>query len=145
MWGEPDEILTNDATITMNLGVDVNGDNNAGLTTEGKILWEHCYKTSTHGDGTLTWRETRACIAWLNDAAFGTYSKALIYTKQGKPNVYFDDKGEIYYVSPIMKYLTIDHIPMNLHPYEGLGKYPDDFPNNYPKPGTWKVIGEEPK
>lgn len=145
MWGKPDEILTDDTTITNNLGVDIGGDTEAGLTTEGKILWEHCYKTTSHGDGTLTWRDTRAYIAWLNDAAFGTYSKALIYSKQGKPNVYFDDEGKIYYVSPIMKYLAIDRVPENFHPYEGLGKYPDDFPSNYPKTETWKFIGKAPE
>ena len=110
---------------------------------ETKILWEHCYKTD-HGDDSLTWRETLAYSAWLNDASYDTYSEALIYIKQGHPNIYFDDEGKIYYVSPIIKDMAIERVPANFHPYEGLGKYPDDFPNNYPKPDDWKYIGQAP-
>lgn len=144
MWGEPDEIITSEEDIKKNLGVYVD-KTTSELTTEGKILWENYYKTGAQGDDNLTWRELRAFATLLNDALAGSYEKALIYTQQGKPNLYFDDEGKIYYVSPIMSYLAIERIPNNFHPYEGLGKYPDDYPSNYPIPGTWEIIGEEPK
>lgn len=128
IWGQPDKIVTDADQIKENMLLKQDEKGNP-LNYEAKVLqdqWMH---------GQLTWREVRAFLAINQDSASGSYSKEFVYEKQGKPNVYFTD-GHVGYTTPILRYLSFTRQPEK-YPRTGLGKYPDDFPENYGSDGFY--------
>lgn len=128
IWGQPDEIITNSEAIQNNIRLEFDEDSNP-ITYEAKVLREQ-WQT-----GQLTWREIRAFIAIVQDSSYAGYSKQFVYEKQGKPNVYFEN-DRVGYVTPIPRYVSFTRLPEK-YPREGLGKYPDDFPEEYGSDGLY--------
>ncbi|MGG5318813.1 DUF4947 domain-containing protein [Enterococcus sp. AZ072] len=128
IWGQPDEIITNSEAIQNNIRLEFD-DENRPVNYEAKSLKEQ-WQT-----GQLTWREVQAFIAFIKDNSYAGYSKQFVYEKQGKPNVYFKD-DRVGYVTPIVRYVSFTRSPEK-YPREGLGKYPDDFPEEYGSDGFY--------
>ncbi|MDK7991093.1 DUF4947 domain-containing protein [Enterococcus raffinosus] len=128
IWGQPDDILTNSEKIQKNLTLEFDDQNNP-VSYEAKVLREQWQQ------GKLTWREVRAFIAFVQDNSYAGYTKQFVYEKQGKPNVYFTD-NQVGYVTPIVRYVSFTRLPEK-YPRAGLGKYPDDFPENYGSDGLY--------
>ncbi|MBO0451739.1 DUF4947 domain-containing protein [Candidatus Enterococcus murrayae] len=128
IWGQPDEIITDSEQIRKNLALEFDKEDNP-VNHEAKMLREQWLQ------GQLTWREVRTFIAINQDSTYGDYSKQFVYEKQGKPNVYFSN-NQIEYVTPIVRYVSFTRLPEK-YPRAGLGKYPDDFPENYGSDGLY--------
>ncbi|KAF1301133.1 MULTISPECIES: DUF4947 domain-containing protein [Enterococcus] len=125
-FGKPDEILTDPNKIRENIVLNYDDENLEN--SEMQILQKELR------DGQLTWREVRAFLLALNDFSAVSFTKEFVYEEQGKPNVYFEGE-KIIYISPIPRYVYFTRIPES-HPYNGLGSYPEDFPENYTEKGT---------
>lgn len=128
IWGQPDEIITDPEQIQKNIQPEFDEESRP-VTYEAKALREQ-WQT-----GQLTWRETRALAAIAQDSSYAGYSKQFVYEKQGKPNVYFEN-DRVGYVTPIVRYVSFTRLPEK-YPREGLGKYPDDFPEEYGSDGFY--------
>ena len=128
IWGQPDEIITDSQQIQKNLKLEFD-EENTPLSYEAKVLREQWEQRK------MTWREVRAYIAIIQDNAHAGYSKQFVYEKQGKPNVYFTD-DQAGYVTPLLRYVSFTRSPEK-YPRAGLGKYPDDFPENYGSDGLY--------
>lgn len=128
IWGQPDEIITDTEQIGENLAIksEEKGD---VVSYETKVLREQCQQ------GKMTWREVRAFIALNIDNRYAAYTKEFVYEKQGKPNVYFKE-DRVGYVTPIVRYVSFTRLPEK-YPRAGLGKFPDDFPENYGSDGLY--------
>ncbi|MBV7392500.1 DUF4947 domain-containing protein [Enterococcus sp. ALS3] len=127
-WGQPDEIITDKERISKSLKVNFEDENQTEIYEVKKIREEWV-------SGKLTWREVRALLMVAYDNSYGDYSKQFVYEKQGKPNVYFDG-DHVAYVTPLVKYIAFNRLPEK-YPRSGLGKYPDDFPENYGSDGYY--------
>lgn len=128
LWGKPDEIITDAEKIKQNLTISFD-ENNKSSSYEVKMIrksWQQ---------GLLTWREVRALLIIAYDRSHGNYSKQFVYEKQGKPNVYFEG-DKVSYVTPLVRYVAFNRLPEK-YPRAGLGKYPDDFPENYGSDGRY--------
>ncbi|OJG78499.1 hypothetical protein RV10_GL001494 [Enterococcus pallens] len=128
IWGKPDEIITDSKEIQQNIKLEFDEENNP-VSYEAKVLREQ-WET-----GQLTWREVRAFIVILHDKSYAGYSKQFVYEKQGKPNVYFKN-DRVGHVTPIVRYVSFTRLPEK-YSREGLGKYPDDFPEEYGSDGLY--------
>lgn len=128
IWGQPDEIVTDPEQIKTNLALKFDEQNNP-VNYEAKMIRKQWQQ------GELTWREVRAFIAINTDNTFGGFDKLFVYEKQGKPNVYFKN-DQVGYVTPIVRYIHFNRLPEQ-YPRAGLGKYPDDFPENYESDGLY--------
>lgn len=128
IWGQPDEIVTDSEQIQKKLALTFDEQNNP-INYEAKMLRKQWQQ------GDLTWREVRAFIAINTDNTFGGFTKLFVYEKQGKPNVYFKD-DQVGYVTPIVRYIYFNRLPEQ-YSRAGLGKYPDDFPENYGSDGLY--------
>lgn len=128
IWGQPDEIITDSQQIQKNITLEFDENNNP-VSYEAKNLRKQWQQ------GQMTWREVRAFIALIQDNSYAGYTKQFVYEKQGKPNVYFSE-DQVGYVTPIVRYVSFSRLPEK-YPRAGLGKYPDDFPENYGSDGLY--------
>lgn len=128
IWGQPDEIVTDTEQIQKKLALKFDKQNKP-VNYEAKMLREQWQQ------GKLTWREVRAFIAINTDNTYGGFNKLFVYEKQGKPNVYLKN-DQVGYVTPIVRYIHFSRLPEK-YPRAGLGKYPDDFPENYESDGLY--------
>lgn len=126
IWGQPDEIITDSKQIQENLLISYDEQNNP-VNYEARMLREQWQR------GELTWREVRAFAIINYDNSYGGYTKLFIYEKQGKPNVYLKE-DQVGYITPLVRYVAFNRLPEK-YPRAGLGKYPDDFPDNYGSDG----------
>lgn len=130
MWGEPDEVITDEETIRNHLAPDRDKDGSFKQGSEYWRLFAEEWQT-----GTMSWRELRAYNVGIYDLYLGgRFSKELVYQNQGKPNVYLDQEGKVVYVTPVLKYLMF---PRNgeKYPDKGFKKdYPPSYPENYQFP-----------
>lgn len=128
IWGEPDEIITDPNKISDSLSIKYDDENNPA-NYETKVLKDQWL------NGQITFREVRAFQAYVVDNSYAGYTKEFVYQNQGKPNVYFND-NQVGYVTPIVRYVSFLRLPEK-YPYLGLGKYPDDYPENYGSKGFY--------
>ncbi|NVN58877.1 DUF4947 domain-containing protein [Enterococcus avium] len=128
IWGQPDKIVTDSEQIQKKLALKFDEQNNP-INYEAKMLRKQWQQ------GELTWREVRAFIAINTDNTFGGFTKLFVYEKQGKPNVYLKN-DQVGYVTPIVRYIYFNRLPEQ-YSRAGLGKYPDDFPENYGSDGLY--------
>lgn len=128
IWGQPDEIITDSEKIHQNIALEFDEKNNP-VNYEAKMLREQWLQ------GQLTWREVRAFIVINQDNTYGGYEKQFVYEKQGKPNVYFSE-DRVEYVTPLVRYVAFTRLPEK-YSRAGMGKYPDDFPENYGSDGLY--------
>lgn len=129
IWGTPEAIITDQQKIIDSLSIKFD-QNNQPENYETKQLREQWL------NGDITYREVRAMQAFITDNAHANFTKEFVYEKQGKPNVYFDENNNVGYLTPLVNYVSFSRLPETF-PYVGLGKYPDDFPENYGEKGLY--------